>query len=157
MPNPILYPLTVFYDGSCELCRQEMLTLTQRDINKHLLLVDCSAADFDDTPYRPSGINRHILLNCLHAQDAQGRWLAGVDAFAVIYRSVGMNRLARLCDHPITRPIAARLYPWVVRNRYRLSAAGLPRLLAALSPSALRPTGQTQSSCLSDQCAQRRR
>lgn len=125
--------LTVFYDGSCALCSAEMGELARLDDGHDLRLVDCAAASFDDTRWRAEGVSRDAMLQVMHVRDVLGDWHRGVDAFALIYATVGAPALARLWAHPLTRPLTRRLYPWVVRHRHRLSALGLhliaPRVL----------------------------
>jgi len=109
------FPLTVFYDASCPLCASEMHALKARDADGKLELVDCSAPDFDEGILSGTTVKRSHLMTYLHARDAHGRWLIGVDAFQEIYGAVGLQRLAGLW------PRLRRLYPWIARNRQRLS------------------------------------
>jgi predicted DCC family thiol-disulfide oxidoreductase YuxK len=129
--------LTVFFDGSCALCRAEMAEIAALDAGSEIRFVDCSPADFDDSPWRAEGRTRHAMMNALHVQDVLGDWHLGVDAFGVLYASVGAPVLARLWAHPLTRPFTRRLYPWVVRHRHVLSGLGLhlvaPKVLWLLS------------------------
>jgi predicted DCC family thiol-disulfide oxidoreductase YuxK len=129
--------LTVFYDGSCALCSAEMQELARLDRHHELALVDCAAADFDDRAWRAEGVSRADMLAAMHVRDVLGDWHRGVDAFSLIYATVGAPWLARLWAHPLTRPITQRLYPWIVRHRHQLSALGLhlvaPRVLRLLA------------------------
>jgi predicted DCC family thiol-disulfide oxidoreductase YuxK len=125
--------LTVYYDGSCGLCSAEMQEIKRMDQADEVALVDCAAIDFDDSHPRAHGATREALMGALHVEDALGDWHRGVDAIALLYATVGAPWLARAWAHPLTRPITRRVYPWVVRHRYRLSALGLnliaPRVL----------------------------
>jgi len=125
--------LQVFYDGSCGLCSAEMAALRELDHDDALALIDCSASDFDDAPYRRDGVTRDAMLRALHVRDILGDWHRGVDAIALLYATVGAPWLARLWAHPFTRPFAQRFYPLVVRHRHALSGLGLhfvsPRVL----------------------------
>lgn len=149
------YPLTIYYDASCALCNSEMQNILRRDTHNRLRLIDCSAPEFDVSPYASAGISREAMLNCLHAQDHQGNWLRGVEAFEVIYRSVGMHTIARLWSHPLTRPLAERIYPWVVRHRQRLSALGLHKLFGLWSQHADQATDPDNKVCKNGQCSTR--
>lgn len=124
----IAYPLTIYFDASCRLCNSEMQNIKLHDIDNQLVLIDCSSPDFDDTVCKDNDISQTAMMNRLHAQDAEGKWLIGVAAFEVIYLTVGMAFIAKLWGSPITRPWAERLYPWVVKHRYALSKIGLPEL-----------------------------
>ena len=125
----VTYPLTVYYDASCPLCRTEMATLKARDGEDLLYLVDCSqglVAFADVTPA--------AMMARIHARDAAGRWLNGLDVFAAVYRAAGFPVLARLYASPRLRPLLDRLYGWVADHRgllARLGFAGLFRLVPA--------------------------
>ncbi|WP_269633653.1 thiol-disulfide oxidoreductase DCC family protein [Pelomonas sp. BJYL3] len=112
-----LYPLTIYFDGSCQLCSAEIRNLQLRDTHGRLSFVDCSPADFvSPVP----GADRAALMNVIHGVGAGGQVLRAVDLFEAAYRAVGLPWVSRLLIHPLIRPIADRAYPWVVRNRYRL-------------------------------------
>ena len=110
-----------------------MAALHELDHDAAIALIDCSAADFDDTAYRRDGVTREAMLRALHVRDILGDWHRGVDAIALLYATAGAPRLARLWAHPLTRPLAQWLYPLVVRHRHALSGLGLhfvsPRVL----------------------------
>lgn len=115
--NTSLYPLTIYYDGSCQLCSAEIDNLRLRDTDSRLRFVDCSPADFA-SPI--AGSDRAALMNVIHGVGAQGQVLRAVDVFEAAYRAVGLPWISRVLVHPLVRPVADRVYPWVVRNRYRL-------------------------------------
>ena len=135
MALPITFPLTVFYDASCPLCASEMHALAARDRDARLVLVDCSAPDFDERPFAVDGVTRAAMLARIHARDADGHWLAGVDVFAEAYRAAGFSRIARLFASARLRPLWTRLYPWVARNRQGLSRWQLFRVYDLLARS----------------------
>ncbi|MDH5855896.1 thiol-disulfide oxidoreductase DCC family protein [Lampropedia aestuarii] len=114
----IQWPLTVFYDHSCQLCRSEMHNIKARDHADVLRLVDASDA---------TALARHStdklqqdLMALLHARDAAGVWYVGVDAFVVIYQATDMGWVGRVLNWPGVHALAKALYPSVARNRYRL-------------------------------------
>ena len=146
------FPLTVFFDASCALCCSEMQNIKLNDSNDQLVLVDCSAPDFDDAAYRGDGVTRDAMMRCLHAQDAQGKWLKGVAAFEVIYRAVGMTTIAKLWAHPLFRPLAERAYPLVVRHRYMISALGLHKLFNLWSRRVARNANLRTQACREGRC-----
>ena len=147
-----LYPLTIYFDASCSLCDSEMQSIKMNDTTDRLHLVDCSAPDFDDSPFQKDGINRDTMMNCLHAQDAHGNWFKGVAAFEIIYRSVGMDSIANAWGHPWIRPITERAYPWIVRHRYVLSALGMHKLFNFWSRRAARKANLRSQSCRNGRC-----
>jgi predicted DCC family thiol-disulfide oxidoreductase YuxK len=122
----ITWPLTVYFDGSCRLCRSEIDNIAARDTRDLLRLVDCSAADFDDRalPYK-----REAMMQAIHARDAEGVWLAGVDVFVALYQAAHMNFVARLLNHRVIKPRMAQCYPWIARHRRILSAVGVHHLM----------------------------
>ena len=129
------YPLTIYFDGSCRLCRSEIENIAARDHDQQLVLVDCSPACFDDSaiPYK-----RETMMNVIHACDADGNWIRGVDVFIAAYESAGLGWVSKILSHPLLRSVADRAYPWLVRNRYRVSAVGLHRVLNFLTHCAQR-------------------
>lgn len=140
--KPDLYPmtlLTVYYDGSCRLCRAEMREVLRLDTAHEITLIDCAAAHFDAERPRAHGLTQGQLMSTLHVVDALGDWHRGVDAFALIYATVGARGLARVWAHPLTRPFTARLHPWLVRHLSVVRALGLnrvaPRLFRLLTAS----------------------
>jgi predicted DCC family thiol-disulfide oxidoreductase YuxK len=98
------------------------------------------------------GITREAMMNCLHAQAADGSWIKGVAAFEVIYRSVGMASIAKLWVHPLVRPLAERAYPWIVKRRHLLSALRLHKLFGLWSHSAAVQANMRSQACSAGQC-----
>lgn len=127
-PDTASLPLTVYYDHSCKLCRSEIENLAARDEHGVLHMVDCSGADFD---VRTLPFDQTTLMNCIHAIDAKGEWLKATDVFVVCYRAAQMQGIARA--FAFAKPIAERIYPWIVRHRYVLSSLGIHKLFNALT------------------------
>jgi len=125
------YPLTVYYDASCPLCTAELETLKARDEDGLLHLVDCSkgVVAFED-------VTQEQMMARIHARDATGRWLRGMDVFAAVYRAAGLWTFARLYASRWLRPLFDRLYPWIADNRQMLSRLGLSRLFRLFAPGA---------------------
>jgi predicted DCC family thiol-disulfide oxidoreductase YuxK len=118
------FPITVFYDASCALCRAEVEAMKSRDVADRLRLVDCSAADF----VPPESLTREALMSRIHARDASGAWLRGIDVFAAVYEAGGFPRLASIYRSRLLRPLFDRVYPWIADNRRALSALGIARV-----------------------------
>jgi predicted DCC family thiol-disulfide oxidoreductase YuxK len=137
-PQSAVLPITLYYDHSCRLCRSEIENLSARDKEGSLHLVDCSAPQFDtsDLP-----IDQATLMNCIHARDAQGQWLKSTDVFVVCYRVAQLQTIARAFE--FAKPLAERVYPWIVRNRYILSSLGIHKLFNALTHRHLQRQAQT--------------
>jgi predicted DCC family thiol-disulfide oxidoreductase YuxK len=130
--RPVAFPLTIYYDASCPLCATEMHALKARDRAGRLVLVDCSRPDFSDPAAAACGVTRDHMLAFIHARDAQGQWLRGVDVFEHAYGAAGLASLARLWRNRTLRPLWDRLYPWVARHRHLLSQIGLQHLVHLL-------------------------
>lgn len=116
-------PLTIFFDASCPVCLSEMRNIKAHDTRGHLRLVDCSAHGFDTTPFEHEGVTVADMMTQLHVRDRQGAWIKGASAMELIYRTVGMQRMAGLWE---SHALLGRLYPWIARNRQALSLTGLP-------------------------------
>lgn len=147
------YPLTVYFDASCELCHSEMQNIKIHDAEQRLNLVDCSAASFDDTPYRGDGITRETMMECLHVRNNQGVWIKGVSAFELLYRTVAMPALANLWGGQFTRPLMERVYPWVARHRQVISWTGLPILFMLWGKCEARRAYKRSRQCHDGQCS----
>jgi predicted DCC family thiol-disulfide oxidoreductase YuxK len=126
----IIFPITIFYDASCPLCAAEMHTLKETDTENKLNLVDCSSAQFIEPAFCP--ITQADMMSRIHAQDAAGQWISGVDVFAIAYQASGFTRLGKFWGKPQLRPIFNYLYPMIADNRYWLSKTPLPYLLNKL-------------------------
>lgn len=145
--------LTVYFDASCALCKREMAVIRLHDVAQRLTMVDCSADDFDDTPFQSAGITRADMMTCLHLRNADDAWIKGVDAFALLYRTVDMNAMATLWGGKWTRPLTERLYPWVARHRQVLTWTGLPLLFVLWEKCAARRALRRSQSCQDGACS----
>ena len=134
----LTFPLTVYYDASCPLCASEMHALKARDRDGRLLLVDCSTPGFDDRGFAAEGITQAAMLARIHARDARGRWLQGVDVFVEAYRVAGFERIATALENSWLRPWFVRIYPWIARHRFSLSRLGLFRTYNRIAARARR-------------------
>lgn len=140
--------LTTYYDGSCQLCSAEIHNLMLRNTDGAVAFVDASAADFDAAAL---GVTQDALMNALHVRTADGRWLVGVPAFEALYRRLGMPTIAAALRQPLLAATAARIYPWVVRNRYRLPRAPITWIFERAGRSAAEAAARRR--CTADACA----
>jgi predicted DCC family thiol-disulfide oxidoreductase YuxK len=119
--SDVVFPLTVFYDHSCPLCRDEVELLRKHNQDQKLHFVDCSAADFaDGEPY-----SRAEMMRLIHARDASGLWFIGPPVFSAAYRAIGAESVATLWGARWLQPMWKFLYPWVADNRQWLSRTWL--------------------------------
>jgi predicted DCC family thiol-disulfide oxidoreductase YuxK len=147
------YPLTVYFDASCRLCSSEIQAIKLHDTNGNLVLIDCSAADFDDGLFRVEGITREEMMESLHVRDSQGKWFKGVSSFELIYRTVGMPGMAGLWGGRLTRPLTEAVYPWIVSHRQSLSKLGLPILFDLWGKCSARRAYKRSRQCSDGQCS----
>jgi predicted DCC family thiol-disulfide oxidoreductase YuxK len=123
----IAYPLTIYYDAACPMCKTEMETLKESDLESKLILVDCSNPNMQAPASCP--VTRKAMMERIQAQDAIGRWINGVEVFQAAYAAAGFDRLSKLFGNATLRPLLSRLYPWVADNRHWLSKTPTPYLL----------------------------
>ena len=147
------YPLTVYYDASCKLCSTEIHNIKIHDAEQRICLVDCSATDFDDTPFRSEGITRSAMMDRLHVRDSEAVWIKGVPSFELLYRTVGMTTIAKFWGGKITGRLAERVYPWIVRNRQLLSRIGIPILFKLWGKCAAHRAHQRSLQCSKGKCS----
>jgi predicted DCC family thiol-disulfide oxidoreductase YuxK len=155
----IAWPLTVYYDRSCHLCRGEIDNIAARDVHGLLHFVDCSAADFDA---RAMPVSREVMLEAIHARDAAGVWMNGVAVFVAMYAAAEMGMVARFLNHRRIKPLMERAYPWIARHRYIFSWLGVHHAMNFFAARARkkreRLMGQAQratrtsASCVGDVC-----
>lgn len=147
------WPLRIWYDRGCALCRRELHALADHDPRGRLHLVDCSAPGFSDPDLEAAGISVQEAMDVIHARDAQGRWLRGVEVFEACYRAVGLEGVARTLAHPWLRPGWDWLYPRIARNRLPLSRMGLDRPFGWLVRRAARRAMLRTQGCADNACA----
>lgn len=148
----VVWPLTIFYDASCPLCREEMHALKAFDAGGRLRLRDASAPGFDDARCRSAGVGTVELMRLIHAVDGAGRWYRGVPVFELAYGAAGLTTVARLFSHARLRPLWDRLYPWIARFRQPLSALRLNRVYGAWVRRAARRAQRRTQACRDGLC-----
>jgi predicted DCC family thiol-disulfide oxidoreductase YuxK len=89
MPNSAL-KTTVFYDGSCPLCRAEIGMYKKIDASCNLHLIDVSESDPDlELP-----VGRDQAMARFHVMSNEGRLLSGAAAFIEVWRHLPRWRFA---------------------------------------------------------------
>ncbi|MCF2910812.1 DUF393 domain-containing protein [Pseudoalteromonas sp. DL2-H2.2] len=109
--------LTIFYDGTCPLCVKEMTALAKRDKATCIKTVDIYSDEFTNYPT----IDPDKANTILHALDAQGNLMFGLDVTHQAWRLVGMGWLYAPLRWPVIKPIADKFYLLFAKNRYRIS------------------------------------
>ena len=118
---------TVFYDGSCPLCRAEIGLYRRDPAGGALDYVDvCDAA-----ARLPDGLDRRAALARFHVMAPSGAMLSGAAAFVEVWRTLPRWRwLARLASLPLALPL--------LEGAYRLFLHARPllvRVFVLLNPS----------------------
>ena len=121
-------PLSIWYDGDCPVCRQEVALYPRIDRDGRIDWIDITALADGDLP---SGKSRADLLGRFHAREADGPWQVGVDAFAAVWRVLpGFRYFAFLFRLPVIRQIAQVAYlgflRWQRHHRARRDQAARP-------------------------------
>lgn len=114
--DPKVFPLTLYYDSACPLCRAEMQNLMLRNTQDLLRFIDVSSPQFTACP---AGTQKADLLRIMHAVQADGTLIQGVDVFRQAYRAAQLDWVAQVLSWPLINRCADRLYPWIARHRYR--------------------------------------
>jgi predicted DCC family thiol-disulfide oxidoreductase YuxK len=102
MPRNPVFPINVFYDGSCLVCSTEIEHYRRRDHNGRLVLIDISRPDFDPEPY-PIGLPAFMYE--LHVIDRAGTVFKGVEAFWAIWQAFPNSTLYGFLGTIITMPV----------------------------------------------------
>ncbi|MBP7567124.1 MAG: DUF393 domain-containing protein [Burkholderiaceae bacterium] len=143
-----VYPLTVYYESACALCNAEMTNLRLRDHRGLLTFVDVSEPGFDA---RPAGTTQDELLALIHARQADGTVIRGVDVFRLAYEAVGLNGVSRALRLPGLRRLADAFYPWLARNRHRIPRV-LVHMLFETSIRRAAEAAHRRARCHGDSC-----
>jgi predicted DCC family thiol-disulfide oxidoreductase YuxK len=122
------FPLTLFYDASCPVCRLEMHALRERDLIANpdapkLYLVDMSAPGFAAAQYGATLTEMNALI---HAMRPDGSLVIGVEVFRLAYGAVGMGRWVAPTGWPGLKPAFDFAYAAFARHRYGFSRLMTP-------------------------------
>lgn len=114
------YPLTIFHDGDCPICRFDVANLQARNDAGRLRFIDIASPGFDATPY---GLSVEDLRAAIHAQRPDGSWITGMAVFRLACRAVGLGWLVAPTGWPLVRGAVDVLYrlfarrrPWIARR-----------------------------------------
>ena len=97
------HKITLLYDGACALCAFEMDLYRKKDPKGLIKMVDISLPSFsvDDYGLEEKAVNKHF-----HALDEAGQWHKGVDAFILIWKTLGIYApLSYMASNPVSRPL----------------------------------------------------
>ncbi|MES2975738.1 MAG: DUF393 domain-containing protein [Pseudomonadota bacterium] len=133
--NRNTYPLTLFYDGACAICKLEMDDLRSRNALNRLVFVDISQPGFDPAWF---GVSLQDMGALLHGQRADGSLVVGTETIRLAYRAVGLGHLTAPTGLPFLKPVFDAAYAVFARNRYAISGVLLPVIERIAAARALR-------------------
>jgi len=116
------YPLTVYYDGACPLCRRDIDLMRLLDRHMRLHLVDFSNPDFRESD---CGMSCSRLSTVIHAKWADGRMIEGVEVFRAMWTAVGLGAFARISRWPLVNGLMHRSYAWFAKHRLSLTGRSI--------------------------------
>jgi len=111
--------LTILFDGLCPICAREIAFMRRRDRHGRLGFIDIAAAEFDPQDW---GLSTPQAIARIHAFDAQGRMLEGMEVFRRAYGLIGLGWIVAWSGWPLLRPIADLGYRLFARIRPRFSS-----------------------------------
>jgi predicted DCC family thiol-disulfide oxidoreductase YuxK len=109
-----LFPLEFLYDGSCPICRYDVVRLHKADRKGHIIFLDVTDPNFDPEIY---GQTRQRLLERIHARRADGIIIDGPEVFRVALTALGYGWLVAPTRWPVLGQITDMTYNWFARNR----------------------------------------
>ncbi|WP_245572687.1 thiol-disulfide oxidoreductase DCC family protein [Lichenihabitans psoromatis] len=129
---PTMEKVTVWYDGSCPLCRREIVLMHRLDTRSAIDFIDLESQD------AACPLDKADLLARFHALE-NGQLLSGAAAFAAMWRAIPRLRLLGLAARqPVVLFALERLYRIFLRVRPRLQ-----RLVTRLDAAAAAHRPQT--------------
>lgn len=111
-------PLKLFYDGQCPLCSREIEFLISLISPRKVEFIDISSPSFSTDGL---GKTQAELMAEIHALEASGKWLKGMEAFRAVYAASPYGILGKLSALPGIRQVFDFIYAIFARNRLRLT------------------------------------
>ena len=112
------WPLTLYFDGACPLCAQEIKLLRAKASPARLLFVDISEDGFDASAV---GFSLEAMQSSLHARFSDGDWVMGLDATLWSWRAAGLGIWVTPVSWPVMRPLLNLGYRFFCRWRPHLA------------------------------------
>ena len=117
-PEVKRYPLTVYFDGECPICRREIDLMKILNRKERLQFIDFSEPSYHPTEH---GLNQCDLGRVIHARWSDGTLVTGVDVFREMWQAIGLGFLARFSRRALVNKLLVKGYAWFARNRLRLT------------------------------------
>lgn len=121
-----LQKLTLFYDGTCPLCKAEILFLGRRNQAGLLEFLDINSAQFDPSS---TGVSCELALASMYGQYADGTLINGISVFSEAYKRANLPLMSWLFSRKILQPFLKLAYRFFARHRHKISGAIGPFLL----------------------------
>lgn len=110
-----LFPLEVWIDSSCSVCRRSEQWCRDRDKNERLVF-----RDLHHSPDPPAPKER--LIEAVHVRRADGTVESGFEGWREILLALDRWRLlGRISGLPVVRQLGGLVYAAIASNRHRLS------------------------------------
>lgn len=116
--DPANYPLTIFHDGNCPVCRLDIANLKAHNDAGRLRFIDISTKDFDAAAY---GKTQSELLAEIHAQRPDGSFASGMEVFRLAYRAVDLGWVVAPSNWPLLHGATNAVYRLFARHRSWIS------------------------------------
>jgi predicted DCC family thiol-disulfide oxidoreductase YuxK len=110
--------LTLYYDGTCPLCRAEIDYLRHKDREGQLDFVDITTAKDD---LESLGLSCERAMQLMQGRLQNGEVIEGVPVFAAAYRLVGFQALAWILSRACLQGLLGHLYATFAKHRHRIS------------------------------------
>jgi len=115
------YPLTVYFDGECPICRREIDLMKMFNRKRHLQFIDFSNSSYKSADH---GLKQCDLARVIHACWSDGTLITGVEVFRETWEAVGLGFLARFSRLSMINKLLVTVYAWFAKNRLRLTGRG---------------------------------
>jgi predicted DCC family thiol-disulfide oxidoreductase YuxK len=111
MSRQPVFPIQIFYDGSCSVCATEIEYYLSQDHGGRIIGVNIAAQDFNPEPFC---IPLDRFMYELHAIDQTGEVFRGIEAFWAIWQafpsSTVYGLLGSIIHMPVVNPVACMMY-----------------------------------------------
>ncbi len=110
--------LTVFYDGSCPLCRREIGFYRKQDGAGRIEWFDLCESNADPVAGR---LSRDAALRRFHVLGSDGTLASGANGFAMLWSELpGFALIGRVAGYPVIRDVLEVAYRLFLKVRPRL-------------------------------------
>lgn len=111
--------ITVYYDGQCPMCSFEIDHLKKADKTNKIRFEDIKADNFSE---RHPELDIETLDALLHVKDTSGKWIKGLDANYLMWKTVGFEKWLAPLKWQWLRPIANPLYRGFAKHRHTIAS-----------------------------------